>query len=600
MAWTNATPYPLWSRMEKLVFQQVKKQIVSTTPSPYNAVLQQNLLTALMIQQAMDLTHRVCFAFVKLISLKCKKNWSRFRPGSHPAWTDYRTSFSKSVLMCWHHLYIISSTFLLNKALIRSNGRLLLSHRYLNKKGNRSDPKFYRPISFLSSVSKVFERLVHKQLMEFCFENTVFPDCQYGFLPKRSTVWQLLSITNDWAQAIDHGKRVHACFLDVAKAFDRVDHNILEVKLSSIGVRGCCLQWFSSYLRGRKIRTKIDGTLSEAKSISSGVPQGSVLGPLLFIIFFMDLHVGLQSTCALFADDTLLYDINCTGNSLTSPCCAIKDDLVRLDTWSDNCNVQFNPEKSAQMYIARRQAQNMDQLSPSAITLNGRAIPVVSSTKHLGVHLCETLRWSGHVDSLIQRTQKQLFILRRLAGRPFASLLVSAVYKGMVRPMLEYASVVWEPTKNSTLVALERSQLSIARAITRLPRRRHSNEAVLAKIGWPTLAWRRRRYKLLLVWRLVNGEGPPSLSSFFSLPLSSRSHYSLRNPHSLPQVPPPIASRTSSLLLLLFGIASLAVSASVSHLALFLLNLIIIFLWTNFLLVFPDQSSVFSIYMFIL
>ena len=85
-------------------------------------------------------------------------------------------------------------------------------------------------------------------------------------------------------------------------------------------------------------------------------------------------------------------------------------------------------------------------------------------------------------------------------------------------------------------VALERSQLSIARAITRLPRRRHSNEAVLAKIGWPTLAWRRRRYKLLLVWRLVNGEGPPSLSSFFSLPLSSRSHYSLRNLHSLPQV----------------------------------------------------------------
>ena len=188
------------------------------------------------------------------------------------------------------------------------------------------------------------------------------------------------------------------------------------------------------------------------------------------------------------------------------------------------------------MYIARRQAQNMDQLSPSAITLNGRAIPVVSSTKHLGVHLCETLRWSGHVDSLIQRTQKQLFILRRLARRTFASSFVSAVYKGMVRPMLEYASVVWEPTKNSTLVALERSQLSIARAITRLPRRRNSNEAVLAKIGWPTLAWRRRRYKLLLVWRLVNGEGPPSLSSFFSLPLSSRSHYSLRNPHSLPQV----------------------------------------------------------------
>ena len=179
----------------------------------------------------------------------------------------------------------------------------------------------------------------------------------------------------------------------------------------------------------------------------------------------------------------------------------------------------------------------MDQLSPSAITLNGRTIPVVSSTKHLGVHLCETLRWSGHVDSLINTLQKQLFILRRLARRSssFASSFVSAVYKGKVRPVLEYASVVWEPNKHSTLVALERSQLNIAPAITRLPRRRYSNEAVLAKIVWPTQAWRIRRYKLLLVWRLVKGEGPPSLSSFFSLPLSSRSHYSLRNPHSLPK-----------------------------------------------------------------
>ena len=404
------------------------------------------------------------------------------------------------------------------------------------------EPRGLTGASFLSAnlppakCVQSFRETCPQATHEFCFENTVFPDCQYGFLPKRSTVWQLLSITNDWAQAIDHGKRVHACFLDVAKAFDRVDHNILEVKLSSIGVRGSCLQWFSSYLRGRKIRTKIDGTLSEAKSISSGVPQGSVLGPLLFIIFFMDLHVGLQSTCALFADDTLLYDINCMGNSLTSPCCAIKDDLVRLDTWSTTAMCSSIRKRAAQMYIARRQAQNMDQLSPSAITLNSRAIPVVSSTKHLGVHLCETLRWSGHVDSLIQRTQKQLFILRRLARRPFASSFVSAVYKEWFAPCWSMPPWFGSRPKNSTLVALERSQLSIARAITRLPRRRHSNEAVLAKIGWPTLAWRRRRYKLLLVWRLVNGEGPPSLSSFFSLPLSSRSHYSLRNPHSLPQV----------------------------------------------------------------
>ena len=165
----------------------------------------------------------------------------------------------------------------------------------------------------------------------------------------------------------------------------------------------------------------------------------------------MDLHVGLQSTCALFADDTLLYDIDCTGNSLSSPCCAImKDDLVRLNTWSENCDVQFKPAKSAQMHIIKLPGVKPRTWTPSAITLNGRAILVVSSIKHLGVHLCKTLRWSGHVDSLIQKTQKQLFILRRLARRPFACLFVSAVYKGMVRPMLEYPSVVMLGTRLKT------------------------------------------------------------------------------------------------------------------------------------------------------
>ena len=175
--------------------------------------------------------------------------------------------------------------------------------------------------------------------------------------------------------------------------------------------------------------------------------------------------------------------------------------------------------------------------------------------------------------------------------------------------MLEYASVVWKLTKNSTLVALERSQLSIARAITRLPRRRHSNKAVLAKIGRPTLAWRRRRYKLLLVWRLVNGEDP--LSLLLSLPLSSRSHYSLRNPHSLPQVLCHSSHRLKDFLPSAIALwnPSLAASASVSHLALFLLNLIIIFLWTNsfwssltsllsFLFFFYDYSLVFLSFIF--
>ena len=185
-----------------------------------------------------------------------------------------------------------------------------------------------------------------------------FPDCQYGFLPKRSTVWQLLSITNDWAQAIDHGKRVHACFLDVAKAFDRVDHNILEVKLSSIGVRGSCLQWFSSYLRGRKIRTKIDGTLSEAKSISSGVPQGSVLGPLLFHNLF---HGPPCLVCNQRVLSLLMIPFCMTSTAWeilshhhAAPSRTTWCDLTPGPTTAMCSSIR---KRAAQMYIARRQAR---------------------------------------------------------------------------------------------------------------------------------------------------------------------------------------------------------------------------------------------------
>ena len=155
----------------------------------------------------------------------------------------------------------------------------------------------YRPIALLPNLSKVLESIIRKQLLQHCLKESCLPDCQFGFIPQRSTVWQLFSVMEDWSEIIDCGQAVHALFIDETKAFDRVDHGLLLLKLASIGVQKVELSWFASYLQGRSICTSVDNVYSLPLTISSGVPQGSVLDPLLFIIHFHDIADRLSYFC---------------------------------------------------------------------------------------------------------------------------------------------------------------------------------------------------------------------------------------------------------------------------------------------------------------
>ena len=221
-------------------------------------------------------------------------------------------------------------------------------------KGERTDPKNYRPIALLPSISKVFEHFVQKQLLDYCLTNAIIPDEQFGFLPKRSTVWQLLTVLEDIHRALDDGVNVHvhACFLDISKAFDRVNHGLLLDKLARIGVKQTELAWFNSYLRNRNITTRVDGICSSESKISSGVPQGSVLGPLLFIVYMRDLPDVVSGSSALFADDTLVYD-QCHGGPVTT-CCRLQRDLSDVQQWAEEWATTFNPSKSAVMVFRGR------------------------------------------------------------------------------------------------------------------------------------------------------------------------------------------------------------------------------------------------------
>ena len=419
------------------------------------------------------------------------------------------------------HVYNLS----LRSGIFPSRWKTALIQPIFKCKGERSDPKNYRPIALLPCVSKVFEHFVHQQLLKFCLAHRTIPDAQFGFLPKRSTVWQLLDVLEDIHLALEEGSLVHACFLDISKAFDRVDHGLLLRKLQAIGIAKKELSWFSTYLRHRNISTCVDGVCSRELAISSGVPQGSVLGPLLFIIYLSDLPAVVTGTPALFADDTLVYD-RCSGKNAPS-CCRLQQDLESIHEWSDEWSTTFNAGKSAVMAFRgkRKPAESTDR---STLTLGTSQVPSCEQVKHLGIRLTSTLSWSPHIDSLLHRIAHRVYILKCLARRCDRNGFVSHLYLALVRPVLEYGGPVWDSCTRHDSLRLERVQLSVARAIMRMDRKTFSNVSVLESIGWSSLAWRRRRFKLLLLWKLLHGEGPPSLRKKVPPPVESRSSMSLR------------------------------------------------------------------------
>ena len=215
-------------------------------------------------------------------------------------------------------------------------GRLPTSYKEANvcpvpKKGDLSNVSNFRPISLLNSISKVFERLVFKHLYNHLHENNLLSSLQSGFIPGDSTVNQLTFLYNTFCQALDAGKEVRAVFCDISKAFDRVWHTGLLAKLRAAGVAGEVLAWFSNYLSNRKQRVILPGAVSDWTYIKAGVPQGSILGPLLFLIYINDIVHDIGSNIRLFADDTSLFII--VDNPLIAAT-NLNTDLEKISRWA--------------------------------------------------------------------------------------------------------------------------------------------------------------------------------------------------------------------------------------------------------------------------
>ena len=225
------------------------------------------------------------------------------------------------------------------------------------------------------------------------------------------------------------------------------------------------------------------------------------------MLFLSDLPSVVSGLSALFADYTLAYD-RCDGSpsDKSSFCCRLQHDLTSIHQWFNEWATTFNPAKSAVVdFRGKRKKQGDCSASPPFCTMS---VPVCEKFKHLGIQLTSTLSWTPHIGSLLHLVTHKVFILRRLAYRCRDNNFVCSLYLALVWPVLEYAGPVWDSYKKADSLRLERVQLSIAKSILRSDCRSTANISVLESIGWSTLSWTRRRFKLLLLWKLLHGEGP--------------------------------------------------------------------------------------------
>ena len=423
------------------------------------------------------------------------------------------------------HIYNLSLT----TATFPSDWKRAIVCPIFKNRGEKSDPSNYRPISLLPAVGKVFDKLQSRSLCQFLMKNGLISDQQFGFLPGRSTLTQLLSVTDEWARAIDRGERVAAVFLDFYKAFDRVWHDGLLHKLGKCGLHPSALAWLQNYLSDRSLSVRVCNATSNPITITAGVPQGSHLGPILFVVFINDLPSSVSSRTRLYADDALEYEIGAPPSTIS-----LQRSIDHTTQWAACWHGKFSSCKTELLLIGRQTSAD-DQVT---ISIYSSVIAECSSHKHLSVTISSNLNWSAHVTQLIKKASRRCGLLRCMSHH-LPPTISSLLYIYHVRPIFEYASPLWHGAISAELaLSLEKLQASVARAILRAPWRTPKQQ-LLKALNWPSLRWRRAIASTCLFQQLIHAPNTlPSLSKHLFPLLSSRSTRNRRKPFqiALPKV----------------------------------------------------------------
>ena len=367
----------------------------------------------------------------------------------------------------------------------------------------------YRPISLLSSISKILEKVMHNRLYSFFQKNKMFYENQYGFRKQRSTVDAVTKFINDVIKSYDDKQSTIAVYCDLSKAFDTIDHNILIHKLEFYGIRGFALSWFRSYLSNRSQYTHYNGIDSDTQNVKCGVPQGSVLGPLLFIIYTNDHPSCLNLTkTILFADDTTIY-LSSNDHDLLYK--IMNDELDRLTDWFQANKLSLNATKTNYMLFTNRDIQNLN----TTLTLGNSIIDKVKCTKFLGMYIDENLKWNEHTHKVTQKLTRSYYAINK-AKHSLNKRHLSTVYYSMVYPYLIYGITLWGNAPKIHLTKLITIQKKIIKMVSAAKYSAHT-EPLFKTLKILKLEDVYHHQILNYVYKYVRGHLSPSLSQLFTL-----------------------------------------------------------------------------------
>ena len=366
------------------------------------------------------------------------------------------------------------------------------------KGGDRSNPQNYRPVSLTSHVTKIFEKIIAKKINDFLVTSNLYNDGQHGFRDGRSCLSQLLAHQNAIIEGLEDGCDVDVIYLDFAKAFDKVHHGILVKKLENAGIKGKVLEWIKAFLFDRIQSVSVEGALSDETKVLSGVPQGTVLGPLLFLIHISDINEDVQnSRVSSFADDTRILKIIKDHNDRET----LQSDLNIVYNWSKKNKMQFNESKFEMIRYAQRQ----DQTMPHYYAPDNTPISMKSEIKDLGVSLNNDATFSGNIcEKVACARRKAGWILRTFSSRDKVTMLT--LLKSLVIPQAEYCCQLWNPSKICEIQSIECIQKSFTKRIAGMNDKNYWER--LEALNLYSLERRRERYMIIYVWKIINGFVP--------------------------------------------------------------------------------------------
>ena len=374
------------------------------------------------------------------------------------------------------------------------------------KKGKKGDVSNYRPVSLTSVPCKVMESLLKDDLTKHLESTSMLSKVQHGFSQGRSCLTNLLETFEAWTLAVDQGYGIDVVYLDYRKAFDTVWHSGLLTKLQGYGIDGELLSWIKSFLQGRKMRVQVRGSHSDWVEVLSGVPQGSVLGPLLFLIFVNDIPAWIKSNVRMFADDTKVW----TRISTLEDGEVLQNDLNNLTSWSDKWKLGFNAEKCKVMHIGH----SFDtQYSMKVQGIDWKLVET-KEERDLGIIVTSNLKPS-------QQCVKAALKARSILGwinRHFGFLNkdeFNILYKTYVRPHMEFCIQAWSPYLQKDIRCLEKVQRRATKMVYGLKDTAYEDR--LKILGLPSLENRRLRGDLIEVFKILTDRENVNKEQFFSL-----------------------------------------------------------------------------------